>query len=131
MAPEQLRGQEVDHRCDQFSLAVVLYELLTGEIPQGAVKPPHALRRSVPAATSQAIMKALEARPDERHADMAALARALQARSATGIGVRAALALATTVLLGSIATFLAWRSSLYNESDDRLVAKTRPDSSMN
>ena len=41
MAPEQLRGQEIDHRADQFALAVVLYELLTGEIPQGAIKPPH------------------------------------------------------------------------------------------
>ena len=27
MAPEQLRGQEVDHRADQFALGVVLYEL--------------------------------------------------------------------------------------------------------
>ena len=33
MAPEQLLGQRVDRRCDVFSLAVVLCEMLTGRAP--------------------------------------------------------------------------------------------------
>ena len=74
MAPEQLKGQEsVEASADQYSVAVVLYELLTGDLPQGVVRSPHQLRKSIPQRMSQAVMKSLEADPAARHSDIAAL----------------------------------------------------------
>ena len=40
MAPEALEDEEVDHRADIYSLGVVIYEMLTGSVPQGAWEPP-------------------------------------------------------------------------------------------
>jgi hypothetical protein len=46
MAPEQLEGKPADHRSDIYSLAVVLYEMLTGRVPYSS-SDLHGLRKKI------------------------------------------------------------------------------------
>ncbi|HEY5808322.1 MAG TPA: protein kinase [Povalibacter sp.] len=67
MAPEQrLDAKEVDWRADQYALGVVMYELLAGTIPMGAVKPLDKVRRDIPLRYANAVMRAMSPRPDDR-----------------------------------------------------------------
>ena len=81
MAPEQLRGEAADARTDVFSFGTVLYEMLTGRLPQGSFSPARELRPEVPEALDAFILAALRPEPARRPADMAAALRALNARA--------------------------------------------------
>ena len=67
MAPEQRQDTKgVDHRADIYSLGVVSYELLTGELPVGRFEPP-SHRVEVDPRLDDVILKALEKRPERRY----------------------------------------------------------------
>ncbi len=67
MAPEQLQGTKaVDHRADIYSLGVVFYELLTGQIPMGRFDPP-SKKVQVDVRLDEVVLRALEQEPHKRY----------------------------------------------------------------
>jgi hypothetical protein len=93
VAPEQLSGKPVDHRTDIYSLAVLLFEALTGEVPfpgdSAPAKmtaklhepPPSVCERApwLPAALEDVLKRGMAPDPDERYQSAGALGRALLA----------------------------------------------------
>ncbi len=78
MAPEQLeRPLEVDHRADIFSLGVVLYELLTGQVPAGVIEPPSA-KISIDVRLDEVVLRTLQREPSRRYQSAQALGRDLE-----------------------------------------------------
>ncbi len=67
MAPEQMeKPKTVDHRADIFSLGVVFYEMLTGELPLGKFAPP-SHRVQVDVRLDEVVLRALEKEPERRY----------------------------------------------------------------
>ncbi len=92
MSPEQVRGRQIDGRSDQFSLGIILYELVTRERPFGGQNlttiiyriinenpiPPRELDSSIHPGLSYVIQKALAKDPDERYQTCRELAEDLK-----------------------------------------------------
>ena len=93
VAPEQVSGQHVDARSDQYSLGVLLYELLTGEVPYSAdnfmavamrhlrdpVPSVRKRRPDVPERVDEIVATAMAKQPEDRYPTMEAMMAALEA----------------------------------------------------
>jgi serine/threonine-protein kinase len=98
LSPEQLDHGRADERSDQYSLGLLIYEMVTGRLPFAGdtwvaataqrltadPAPPSTVRRSIPASIDRVILRTLERDPARRYESMAQLRSAL-ARATAGM----------------------------------------------
>ena len=78
MAPEQLEGSHrVDHRADIYSLGVVFYEMLTGELPIGRFEAP-SQKVQIDFRLDEVVLRTLEKEPQRRYQAASAIKLDLQ-----------------------------------------------------
>jgi formylglycine-generating enzyme required for sulfatase activity/tRNA A-37 threonylcarbamoyl transferase component Bud32 len=79
-APEQQYGLPIDQRVDQYSLAAMVYEMLTGgELPLGVIRKPSELNYRLDRQVDKVLMRALAQQPEERFASIGEFGAALRA----------------------------------------------------
>ena len=112
LSPEQARGAPVDQRSDIYSVGIVLYELLTGQLPFTGETPleiamkhlseipkaPSELRPEIPTDLDMIVLRALAKDPADRFESAEEMEREL-ARVAGGGGVTTETAEAATAVL--------------------------------
>jgi serine/threonine protein kinase len=100
MSPEQVQGQTVDGRSDQFSLAVIAFEMLTGEKPYTGEHlttvvykivaeeppPPHRINSTLGAGIEAVLKKGLSKKPEARYESCTEFTTALEQACAASKG---------------------------------------------
>jgi beta-lactam-binding protein with PASTA domain/predicted Ser/Thr protein kinase len=116
LSPEQARGAPVDQRSDLYSMGIVLYEMLTGEVPftgespveiamkhlSDTPRPPSLLRPDIPPDLDMVVLRALAKNPEDRFQTAEEMDVELD-RVAAGVGVTAETADAATAVLSGTA----------------------------
>ena len=125
MSPEQASGEVVDGRCDQYSLACTLYEMLAGKAPfvgptplvvlaRHSAAPIPSLRGSredVPAAVAGAVAKAMAKRSEDRFPSIRRFLDALDPRQMTAampVWSQRRSRLATAIVAGALLVVGLW-----------------------
>ena len=97
LSPEQVEHDRTDARSDVYSAGILLFELVTGQVPFSAAAPmqvaykhvhedvpiPSSLRRGLPAGIDQLVGRATRRTPDQRYPDASAFLAAVRAQRAT------------------------------------------------
>jgi len=108
MAPEQRLGGKVGEQADLFSLGVLLYEMLTGEVPRGALQPPS--RKSPTCGHLDPVLeKAMQADPSRRQRNAAELRAGLDNNPRPARGVTwLSIGLFALMLAGAAVAAVVW-----------------------
>jgi eukaryotic-like serine/threonine-protein kinase len=137
LSPEQARGARVDQTSDLYSVGVVLYEMLTGQVPftgdtpleiamkhlSEVPKPPSELRPEVPHDLDSVVLRALAKDPSERYQSAEEMDRDL-ARVAEGLPVDPDTETAATAVLSGSGVMAAAPTSVLQRPAE--TAPTRP-----
>ncbi len=92
MSPEQARGQAIDHRSDIFSLGVMVYEMVSGQLPFSGdspldtmhaiafdeTRPVTQIRKDLPPDVQRIVSRCLKKKPEDRYQDARKLAEDLK-----------------------------------------------------
>jgi eukaryotic-like serine/threonine-protein kinase len=99
MSPEQIRGKPLDGRSDVYALAILAFELFTGQLPfagktaqetmiarlRGSPAKLRDLKPDLPSKLEAVIAKALSVNPADRYGTMAELAHAFESAGSSGV----------------------------------------------
>ncbi len=108
MPPEQFTGSRaLDHRADLYALGVVLYEMLTGELPIGRFRPPSECAPVDPR-LDPVVLRLLEKSPEARYSSALEVRQALEQRRAPGPGRGAKWILPGVAAAGAAILLAGW-----------------------